>query len=1396
MTEEYDGAEPIAIVGMAARVPGAEGVDPFWAAMRDGVESISRFDRSELLAAGVEAQALDAPDYVPVAAVIDDADAFDPDFFGLTAREAEVLDPQQRVLLECAWTALEDAGHHPAGTRGQIGVFVGTFMNKYLAANLGTNPRFMRSPMAPAARIFNDKDFLATRLAYLFDLDGPACTVQTACSTSLVAVHLACQSLLSYESDLALTGGVTVNLPLRAGYPVVDGGLFSADGHCRPFDVAASGTVPGNGAVVLLLRRLADAVEDGDHVYALIRGTAVNNDGRNKAGFTAPSVHGQAKVVAAAQAVAGVDAGSIGYLEAHGTATAVGDPIEVAALTRAFRAGTDRRGYCALGSVKANVGHLDAAAGAAGLMRAALALRHRQIPPSVNFTAPNPELCLAESPFYVPTRLTPWAPGPQPRRAGVSSFGVGGTNAHAVLEEAPARVATTNGRPWQVLPLSAQSRAALDRLTERLGAHLAAHPELDLPDVAFTLQDGRRTHEVRRIVVAGDSADAAAVLGGAEPGRLHTRTGDRDRRAVFAFPGGGFQHQEMGRDLYRTEPVFRAEVDRCAELLRPRLDVDLRAVLYPSLTGAARRRRSLGRAAGPVAVSALFVTEYALASLWQAWGVRPVGMIGHSLGEYVAACVAGVFDLPDALEITLARGELFAQLPPGRMLTVAAPVEEVEPLLDERLSVAAVNGPRLTVVAGPDLDIDRFAAELVGRAVECSRINVPVASHSWMVEPYLDVFTRRVKALRPRAPRIPFMSCVTGAWITAEEATDPHYWARHLREPVRFGAGLRTALAEPDRLLLEVGPGEGLTALASTAGLVPMPQAISSMGHPRAPEPELAHLAGALGRLWQAGVEVDWRAVHGQDRPQRVSLPGYPFQRRRYWISPGRAVHTESDEPQEPARTEDIGPDDHLPPRTERERQVAALWSDLLGVDRIGVDVDLFSLGAHSLMITQAARELRRLSGRDITARQVLQTPTVAAHAALADGRAVDPAMAAGDDLAADVVLDPAITAAGLPAPWSGPPRTALLTGATGFVGAFLCAELAERTSAQIRCLVRAADPAEGAERLRAALESYGLRWPGAERIHVIPGDLSLPRLGLAAEEYARQATELDVIYHCGAQVNFVRPYRFLRATNVRGTEEVLRLATTTVLKPVHHISTLAVLAGAVATGVSEVREDDPLPPPVGHDTAYSQSKWVAEGLVGLARERGVPVSVYRAGAVLPDSRTGAANREDYVTKVIQGCVELGAAPARRYELAVASVDHVARLVVGLSVRPGSRGATFHTVHPVPLAWNTIFAQLRRCGHQVRSLSWDDWRAELTRAVEEDDAANALAPLMAMLGEVADRDMPRMDCGNVLAGLPPEASRAPDLDEPFFDKMFGHFVRAGWLPGPQQSAPEGEEPRP
>ncbi len=882
-SREWSGSE-VAILAMAGRFPGAATVERFWENLRDGVESIRFFTEEELLAAGIPAALLSQASYVKARPVLDDVEKLDAALFGIPPHEAQILDPQQRLFLECAWEALERAGHNGDAGEGLVGVYAGLEMNTYLFYNLASQPDVLERSGGLQLEIASDKDYLATRASYKLNLRGPSITVQSACSTSLVAIHLASQALLSGECDLALAGGVSVKVPHVAGYHAEGiGSMHSPDGHCRAFDADARGTVFGSGIGVVVLKRLADALEDGDPIQAVIKGSAVNNDGSLKIGYTAPGAEGQYQVIRAAQLVAEVDPGTITYVEAHGTGTPLGDPIEVAALTRAFRATTDRTGFCALGSVKTNVGHLRSAAGAAAVIKTALALRYRQIPPSLHFQRPNPQIDFASSPFYVNTRLADWQPNGGPLRAAVSSFGVGGTNAHLILEEAPEPEPSGPARPWQLLTLSANTATALDTLRRDLAAHLRSHPDLPLADAAFTLQVGRRTGKHRGILACRDLPAAAEGL---EAGRLQAAFQEMRGRAVdFLFPGQGAQHPGMGRELYETEPAFREGVDRCCEILRPLLGLDLRAVLYPRPEEMEEAARRLEQTA--LAQPALFVIEHSLARLWMGWGVRPRAMLGHSLGEYVAACLAGVFSLEDALALVAERGRLMQSLPAGAMLAVPLPEAEVAPLLGPALALAAVNGPARVVVSGPGPEIAALEAELARRGTPGKRLHTSHAFHSGTMDPILAPFTERVRAVRRSAPELPWVSNLTGTWITAGEATEPTYWARHLRSAVRFHDGLRT-LAGGDAALLEVGPGQTLSSFARQALPADRP-VVRSLPQPREERPAGEHLLTAVGQLWLAGVEIDWKGLHAGERRHRVELPTYPFERQRYWIDPRTA---------------------------------------------------------------------------------------------------------------------------------------------------------------------------------------------------------------------------------------------------------------------------------------------------------------------------------------------------------------------------------------------------------------------------------------------------------------------------------------------------------------------------
>ncbi len=1022
----------IAIIGMAGRFPGASDVEEFWRNVSQGRESITFFSEEELLAAGVAPALVRDGRYVRAQGLLEGPDLFDAGFFGYTPRDAEVMDPQHRVFLECAWSALENAGYRPDAVPGPVGVFAGQAFPVYLLECLLRDPGLGEAVGGLGLLIGSDKDFLATRVSYKLNLTGPSLSVQTACSSSLVAVHLACQSLAAGECRMALAGGVRVHGLAKEGYLHVEGGILSPDGHCRAFDARAAGTVPGDGLGVVVLRPLEDALAAGDHVYAVIKGSAVNNDGSAKVGYTAPSVDAQAAVVAEALAAARVDPATIGYVEAHGTGTPLGDPIEVAALRRVFGTAAPRApGSCALGSVKTNIGHLDTAAGVAGLIKAALAIDRGLIPPSLHFENPNPEMDLSDGRFYVNTRPVEWVEENSPRRAGVSSFGMGGTNVHVVLEEvrrpgsgragAPDEdkgaisereaakgdadegdgAAADGSGPGRLIVFSARSAPALEKATANLATALLGLPGGNLSDVAYTLQVGRKPFAHRRAVVARGVRDAALALASLDPERVLTGRAGRPRLA-FLFPGQGTQYVGMGRGLYETEPVFRTELERCAKLLGPHLGLDLIKLLYPAVPGPDLTETRLAQ---PV----IFAVEWATAQLWLSWGVTPEAMLGHSVGEYVAACLAGVFSLEDALALVAARGRLIQDLPPGAMLAVDLGEDEITPLLRE-VDLAAVNafggpgGPGLSTVSGSPEAVEALTERLAAGGVRCRRLHTSHAFHSRIVEPVLPAFASEVRRVRLGPPERPYLSNVTGAWIQDQEATDPDYWVRHMRETVRFAAGLRTLLASGASVLLEAGPGRTLATLAARQGASggadgaagPL-VAVASLRHPQSAETDEVFLLGALGRLWLAGVSPDWPAYWRADEARggagmrRLPLPSYPFEGRRYRLGAGRsggpgdgtpiAVAAESpavSAGSAPAHGRPELPTPFVAPGGDLERVIALVWEEVLGLSGLGVHDDLFELGGHSLIATQIAARLRQVFPVEFPLRRLFEGPTIA----------------------------------------------------------------------------------------------------------------------------------------------------------------------------------------------------------------------------------------------------------------------------------------------------------------------------------------------------------------------------------------------------------------------------------
>jgi phthiocerol/phenolphthiocerol synthesis type-I polyketide synthase E len=903
----------IAVIGMAGRFPAAQNIHEYWENIKNGVECIHFYSEEELEKAGVSPGVYNHPDFIKSdGGLLERMEYFDADFFGYTPTEAELLDPQLRLFHECAWEALEDAGYDPGSYEGLIGLFAGAEDNnewreKVLLSTTDWNSKYTRI-------LLSSKDFISARVSYKLNLKGPVYAIATGCSTALTAIHLASRSLLGGECDMTLAGGVYIHLPSSPGRIYEEGMLQSRDGHVRSFDAKASGTVFSSGVGIVLLKPFEDARRDGDHIYALIKGSAVNSDGNRKVNFTAPSVKGQAKVIKAAYLAAGVEMDTIGYLETHGTSTLLGDPIEINALKQAFDTNTGWK--CPIGSVKSNIGHLDVAAGVASFIKAVLILKHKLIPPSLNFEIPNPKLELEKSPFYVNTGLKELERNGTPRRVGVSSFGFGGTNVHAVLEEAPfaqsaerkAQSALSQGRAgvsppgksreYQLILLSAKTATAPDKMTQNLveyfkknllnqGNHEnpvnpGQNPGLTLADVAYTLQLGRQPFQYRKACVCSNFDEAVREL----PASPQAEAAE-DPTVVFMFSGQGSQYVNMGLEIYRGEPVFQEHMDHGFEILKSLTGKDFKAILYPGqdTSDLDKNQQQMDDAhnSGPIKL----IFEYSLGKLLMHWGIRPHAVIGHSFGEYTAACIAGVFSIQNALELALLRGKLMLRTPPGGMMSVPLGQEQLGPYLETHpdISLAAVNSSSLCFVSGSPGALEHLEKDLLGKGIECMSINFPRAAHSRMMKSITGEFEKKVRTIKLHEPTIPFVSGLTGDWSSPGQITDPGYWARHLEQPVRFCQGIEKLLKESGCIFVQVGPDKGLPLFVNRhLCLKPGTLVINIVKHKKDQVPDMVYLLQQVGSLWLQGVKIHWPAFYANGQRQRVSLPTYPFEGNRYWI--------------------------------------------------------------------------------------------------------------------------------------------------------------------------------------------------------------------------------------------------------------------------------------------------------------------------------------------------------------------------------------------------------------------------------------------------------------------------------------------------------------------------------
>lgn len=975
---DHGAFDSVAIIGMSGRFPGADNVAQLWKNLLDAKNSVTKWTLDEL-DPSIPEELRNSADYVPARGVMNDADKFDAAFFGVNPRVAALMDPQQRVFLETAWAALEDAAYDPKAFPGLIGVYAGIGNNTYFTRNVIGHPDLIEQVGDFQVMTANEKDYIATRLAFEFDLRGPALSIHTACSTSLVAIAQAFKALRDGDCDMAIAGGVAITVPINSGIVYNEGGMYSPDGSTRTFDANGKGTSFSDGVGIVVLKRLRDALRDRDSIHAVIRGAALNNDGSDKASFTAPSVRGQAEVIAMAQADAGVSPHQIGYVEAHGTATPLGDPIEVEALTLAFRTASSdsnsRGQQCAIGSIKSNIGHLTAAAGVAGVIKTALALREGVIPQSIGYEKPNPAIDFANSPFRVADRKMDWPRTAEPRFAGVSSFGVGGTNAHIILEEAPVLPPTSASRSKQLILLSAKSRASLDSMTERMRSFLEEHPNTSLADAAYTLQVGRRAFKHRRLIVGGSHGEIAEAIANKDANLISTREfSEAAPGVVFMFPGQGSQYVNMGRDLHASEPVFREHFDRCCALFTEALNVDLKSIIFPVEGAEEKAAEQLKQTVNTQA--SLFTMHYSLARLWMHWGITPVAMMGHSIGEFAAACLAEVFSLEDAVELVAARGRMMQDLPGGSMLSVRLAEEELASRLPAGCSIAANNGPQLSVVSGPHEPIAKFQAELEKEGVVCKLLVTSHAFHSPMMDPIVEPYGKVVEGVRLSTPRIPIVSTVTATWMKDAEAISPEYWSKHLRATVRFAQAVKFAWSEADNVMLEVGPRTTATTLARQQSSDQKKQiAVSSLADQVGQGAELTLLLKAVGGLWQSGITIDWSRFYQNEERRRIPLPTYAFERVRHWVDPvslvaagGRRIDA-TISAESPVTIVDTS----ITPKDRLIKQIKELLESSSGLDLADASPEdtFLEMGLDSLFLTQVATSLSKKFGVKITFRQL-----------------------------------------------------------------------------------------------------------------------------------------------------------------------------------------------------------------------------------------------------------------------------------------------------------------------------------------------------------------------------------------------------------------------------------------
>lgn len=1363
----YSGLE-IAVIGTSGRFPGANNIEEFWINLRDGVESVVLFSVEELEQAGISPELLTDPNYVKVGIILDNIECFDASFFGYTPKEAEMMDPQTRIFYECVYEALEDAGYASQCYNGLIGVYAGASVNRsWEAMTFFSGKRDKLGQLASAT--LADNDNLSTRISYKLNLKGPAIFLKTACSTSLVAIHLACRALLMKECDIGAAGGVSIHHLGKRGYLSQEGMLFSLDGHLRAFDARACGTIFGDGAGVVILKKLDRALKEGDHIYAVIKGSAINNDGYRKVGYTAPSVEGQADVIKMALKISGVNPESISYIETHGTGTQLGDPIEIEALKLVF--GKRNRNSCALGSVKSNIGHLDSAAGVVSLIKTLLAMNYKLIPPSLHFETSDPEIHLENSPFYINNQLKKWESNHYPLRAGVSSFGFGGTNAHVILEEAPHIEESSKNRKWQLILLSAKTVTALNQTTENLTGFLTKNPHTNLADMAYTLQRGRRNFKYRKILVGAEVEKVIHALSSRDDRKVPTfAAGDEMRPVFFMFPGLGSQYVNMGRDLYEHEPLFRSQMDRCFEILQPLLDYDIKEILYPSRESDRSDQSDRSDLSDPsdlnrieTAQLAVFIFEYALARLFMQWGIEPQAMIGYSFGEYTAACIAGVFSLEEALKLAVSRGKLINRLPPAAMLSVPLDKEKIKPLLNPGLSLAIDNGESC-IIAGTQKEIEEFEKQMKKRGYLCLRLPNSHALHSPVMNPILKEFQQQVSQISLNEPKIPYISNVTGKWITGEQAVNPGYWANHLGETVRFANGLKELIKEPNAIFLEIGPGVDLTTLVRRFLDKNPSQPVINLVRPQRKEvADTYYLLRQMGKLWAYGKKINWNQFYAREKRHMISLPTYPFERQRHWIdvptdmmsmTSAFAPKNETPDPAkdtlrspgQPGEVTTLQPltgrpdisSEYVPPTGDIESRLVRVYQDFLGIKPIGTLDDFFELGMDSLAIIRIGIEIYKEFNTRIPIANLFELLNIKELAGfiskVLDG-SIQP------DGYVNINISPQDNSSRkifqVNRTWDidqisdtkESPGIVLLTGVTGFLGSHVLKELIHYTEAKIYCLTRGNTSDAAWQRVREILNLY---FPGEfekyyrKRIFIHKGDITKSNLDMERSLYHELAGTVDTVIHCAADVRHYGRYNDFKETNTIGTQRIIEFCSTGKQKKMHYISTIAIFMGPPSASENlHFRESDL---DVGQNLdghVYSKSKFEAEKSVYRARNNGLKASIYRIGNLVGRYTDGFFQENigtNYLYNHIKAMILLKKFPSsdNEIEIEMAPIDICSRSLVHLVLLKDAIGYNFHLLNPNRLHLKTLVELINKSGYFIETVDIRDFTAHINRAIRSE----------------------------------------------------------------------------